>query len=153
MPYVNITADQMKGFLEPQGFVAVTLPNTLEMVFAKRVDWNDFQLSLRVYTGINPNGNSRDVGADAIRCNIFWRKVVDGKAEMVKVWTSKRVNRVESWQKNLADRLLSANVASTSFKLCSECGGLMVIRTTKGKKGSEFYGCGNYPNCKHTEAA
>ncbi len=33
-------------------------------------------------------------------------------------------------------------------KLCSECGGIMVKR--RGKFG-EFFGCSNYPKCKHTE--
>ena len=89
--YHPITKDEMRSFLEPQGFVAVDLPGTREIVFAKRVDVDGLPLSLRVYTGITGE-NSRDVGEDAIRCLIFWR-MADG--QMRKVATSKRVHRVE----------------------------------------------------------
>lgn len=33
-------------------------------------------------------------------------------------------------------------------KICPECGGKMVLRN--GKYG-QFYGCENYPKCKHTD--
>lgn len=33
-------------------------------------------------------------------------------------------------------------------KYCPECDGLLVIRKSKDR---EFYGCTNYPKCKHTE--
>lgn len=39
------------------------------------------------------------------------------------------------------------NDALTDMK-CPECNGLMILR--KGQKG-KFYGCQNYPDCKHTE--
>ena len=32
--------------------------------------------------------------------------------------------------------------------MCPECGGFLIRR--KGKYG-KFYGCTNYPKCKHTE--
>src|SRR6188508_2362822 len=94
--YTNITIEEMSDFLEPQGFHRVgTLFGTQEHVLSKRVDANGHALSLRVYTGINPDGNSRAVGSDAIRCAIFWRKP-DGS--IAKVASSKRVHRVKNWQ-------------------------------------------------------
>lgn len=38
----------------------------------------------------------------------------------------------------------------TSGKVCPECGSVMVLR--HGKYG-DFYGCSNYPKCRHTEQA
>lgn len=36
---------------------------------------------------------------------------------------------------------------------CPECGGHMVVRTAKRgyAKGNQFWGCDNFPNCRHTE--
>jgi hypothetical protein len=136
--YTNITQEDMEALLLPLGFKAMQLPNTLELVYGKRVDSDGLALSLRVYTGINPNGQSRDVGEDAIRCNIFWK---DGDS-MRKVATSKRVHRVKGWKKNLQDRLDSLKIGPKC-----ECGSPMVLR--KGKNG-EFYGCASFPNCRNT---
>jgi hypothetical protein len=146
--YVNITLAEMRSFLEPQGFKQLeseTLGFTKEAVFGKRVDADGLALSLRVYTGINPDGNSRDVGADAIRCNIFWRKS-DG--DVTKVASSKRVNRVQGWRDNLQHRIDSLTIDCR----CDKCSAPMVLRKVKGTK-REFYGCANFPNCRNTKEA
>lgn len=38
--------------------------------------------------------------------------------------------------------------------LCPKCGSELVLRTAKqgANKGNEFYGCSNYPKCRHTAA-
>jgi hypothetical protein len=138
--YVNITQQDAEEFLLPQGFRKIELPGTKELVYGKRVDADGLVLSLRVYTGINPNGQSREVGTDAMRCNIFWRK----DDELKKVATSKRVHRVAGWKKNLQARLDELKIE----KKCSDCGSPMVRR--KGQNG-EFFGCASFPACRHTE--
>jgi hypothetical protein len=138
--YVNISIEEMEEFLGPQGFRRIELPNTKEAVFGKRMDCDGQALSLRVYTGINPDGNSRDVGADAIRCNVFWRPI---EGELRKIASSKRVHRVAGWRANLQERLDSIKCGP----MCPDCGSPMATR--KGKSG-EFYGCGSYPNCRKT---
>ncbi len=140
--YINITAKDMELFLEAQGFKPMSLPGTVELVWGKRVDQGGTQLSLRVYSGIDPSGNSREVGADAIRVNLFTR-LPDGK--IVKVSGSKRVHRVAGWQKNLQVRL---DKWGDDLRTCPDCGMPLVVRN--GKNG-EFLGCTGYPNCHHSE--
>ena len=146
--YTNITAKDMELFLEAQGFRPLTLPGTVELVWGKRCDQtnpkdgSNIPLSLRVYSGIDPSGNSREVGADAIRVNLFVG-LPDGK--IAKVCGSKRVHRVINWQKNLQARL---DCWKDDLYACPECGKPLVVR--KGKNG-DFRGCTGYPTCRHSE--
>jgi hypothetical protein len=154
--YVNITIEEMDAFLAPQGFVVVDLrkidpnDNTREVVYGKRVDTDGHLLTLRIYTGIVA-GESREVGADAIRVNIFTRKLVPDEntqqmvMRSVKIGGSKRVHRVVNWRKNLQERL---DRWQENLKTCPKCGNLMKVR--KGRNG-EFLGCMGYPECRHTE--
>lgn len=139
--FTAVTSGEMDSFLSPQGFSRVELPGTVELVYGKRVDIDGLALSLRVYTGINPNGASREKGTDAIRCNLFWRRP-DG--EVRKVASSARVHRVEGWRSNLQKRL----EAMTVERRC-ECGAPMVLR--KSARG-KFYGCAGFPECRKTAA-
>ncbi|MDD2830377.1 MAG: NERD domain-containing protein [Sulfuricurvum sp.] len=50
---------------------------------------------------------------------------------------------------NLKERMEQPVVSSTAAMTCSRCGSTMVLRQNK-KNGEEFYGCSNYPKCKHT---
>lgn len=139
--YHPITLEEAWEFLVPQGFIKTNLPGVKEIVFSKRVDKDGLPLSLRVYTGINPDGNSRTVGADAIRCVLFWR-MPDGVVK--KIATSKRVHRVEGWKDNLQNRIETLKPGPRC-----QCGAPMVLRGTK--KYGEFYGCASYPVCKQTK--
>ena len=144
--YVNITLAEMDEFLMPQGFSKYSvnaLGNVREVVYGKRIDVEGLTLSLRVYTGINLDGNSRDVGSDAIRCNIFWR---NSEGDIRKVASSKRVHRVAGWKANLQQRLDSLTIEAR----CDKCSAPMVNR--KSKRG-EFLGCANFPNCRNTKEA
>jgi hypothetical protein len=142
--YVNITAGEMDAYLAPQGFQRIELPRVRELVYARRADVSGHALSLRVYTGIDPDGQSRDVGADAIRCVLAWRKA-DGTATVVA--KSKRVHRVAGWRANLQDRIDKLTLPTDP---CGSCGSPMVLR--KGARGS-FYGCASFPDCRATRAA
>ena len=147
--FYNITLAEMTAFLAPQGFKVITLPNTYEVVFSKRVDQQDgvkkVQLSLRVYTGIEGE-NSREVGGDAIRVALFQR-LEDGR--IIKLGGEKRVHRVVGWKANLQNRL-DKWVENMPTRVCPQCHGYMLKRKRKGTS-DEFYGCANFPICKHTE--
>ena len=141
--YRNITADEMSAFLCVRGFQQVCIPDTVELVFEKPVQYPGSSgrpligLVLRVYTGINPNGQSRAVGKDAIRVCFFWDNKIIG--------ASKRVHRVQGWRKNLDDRL--SNWKELLGPYCPRCGGLMVERHARKNKKYSFWGCMNYPTC------
>ena len=140
--FVPVSGAEMEAFLAPQGFKPISLDGTVETVYAKRVDIDGLALSVRVYTGINPDGASREKGTDAIRVNLFWRRP-DG--ELRKVGSSARVHRVAGWRANLQKRLDGMNVGQRC-----ECGAPMVER--KGPRG-RFFGCAGYPECRKTAPA
>jgi hypothetical protein len=139
--YYNISEDEMRQFLEAQGFVQVHPPRTTELVFGKRVDQDNIPLTLRVYTGINPSGDSRPVGTDAIRVTLFMQ---NPDKKISKLGGSKRVHRVLFWKKNLQDRIDSWLDFMPKHK-CTACGFPMVPRM-KGK----FFGCSQFPKCRNT---
>jgi len=140
--FYNISLDEMREFLESQGFAQVKPPRTTELVFGKRVDQENIPLTLRVYTGINPSGHSRPVGKDAIRVVLFMQTP---DMKITKLGGSKRVHRVLFWKKNLQDRIDSWLDFMPKHK-CTKCGCPMVPR--KGKYG-KFLGCSNW-DCKNT---
>ena len=140
---MNVTHDDISGFLSPQGFKKIAVPGAVEIVYGKRVDIEGKMMTLRVYTGINPDGDSRGCGEDAIRCAVFFRKP-DGSVRMI--GGSKRVHRVKGWKKNLQNRL--DNFAEQLGPPCPQCESPMVLRD--GKRG-EFWGCSGYPECKATQ--
>jgi hypothetical protein len=132
--YVNITQQEMEAFLSPMGFQQITLPGTVELVYAKLIRHDGLVLSLRVYTGINPSGQSREVGDDAIRADLWWRE--NATATPVRVGSSKRVHRVKGWRANLQNRL--DKWLEFAPIRCKSCGKPMVAR--EGPHG-RFYGC------------
>lgn len=148
----NVTQAEMERVLLPLGFELVTIPGTRELVYAKRVDQDDLILSLRVYTGIEPDGDSRECGKDAIRVALFWRDLSrpdprdTSRPLAVKVSDEKRVNRIQTWEKNLRDRL--AKWEDYPKTKCPKCSKPMVARS--GKFG-HFLGCAGYPQCNHKE--
>jgi Topoisomerase DNA binding C4 zinc finger len=141
--YHNITEAEMNEFLAPQGFKKIVIPGTYEIVYAKRVDQGKNQLSLRVNTGINPSGQSRGVGEDAMRIVLFLR---DETGKITKLAGSKRVHRVKNWKQNLQTRL-DGWLELLPKDSCPACGSPMLPR--KGPNGS-FLGCCRYPECRKT---
>ena len=131
--YHNITETEMHDFLTKQGFTKID-GLAKELVYGQRKKRNDIPLSLRVYTGIVPGSDSREVGTDAIRVCLF-TKVGD---KIRPVASARRVHRVKGWKQNLQDRLDNWEGA---IVLC-KCGKLMNKR--KGPYGA-FFGCTSYP--------
>lgn len=144
--YTNITLDEMAAHLEPQGFKPMTLDGTIELVWGKVYHIDHVAVSMRVYTGINPTGESRKVGKDAIRVYLFYRNAA---GEIRKVGGTKRVHRVTGWKANLQSRI--DGWKEQLGPLCPTCGAPTALRKPPGDaKWQPFYGCTNYPNCKGT---
>lgn len=140
--YTNITEAEMKAFLEPLGFKLLNIPGTTELVFGKRVHCEvdpELPLTLRIYTGI-AYGHSREKGEDAIRPVVFFK---NRKGEVKLFTEGKRVHRIETWRKNLKQRIDSIKEL-LPVQVC-HCGAPMKVR--QGPHG-DFYGCTNYPDCK-----
>jgi len=89
--FYNISATEMNALLTKWGFQRMKLPGTTELVYGKgfKVS-NGRNLTCRIYTAINPSGESRARGSDAIRVCIMGKK-------------SRKVLRVENWKENLAN--------------------------------------------------
>ncbi len=100
------------------------------------------RLSVRVFSSIVPGTGSRDVGEDAIRCQrIYYND--DGKEQII--GTEKRVNRIQTWRKNLLSRI--ETMSKEEVIVCPLCSGPMKER--RGEFG-KFIGCINFPACKGT---
>jgi hypothetical protein len=133
----------MDEFLSDRGFLPVEIDGTKEKVYGRfHRSEEGIPLTVRVYTSIK-DGSARGRGKDAIRVGIFMK---DGDGEIKRVGGTKRVNRIKTWRKNLANRL--ENWRDLLGPDCPHGHGPMVKRD--GQYG-EFYGCNNYPSCKHTE--
>lgn len=130
------------------GFKPVTFAGTYELVYSKRVDpEKGKQLALRVYTGIEAfSGESREVGEDAIRVQLFAR---DDAGKVSHVGGSRRCHRVQGWRNNLQRRL--DNWEEQIGPSCPKCGRMMAERD--GSKG-KFWGCPGYdkdaPDAPHS---
>jgi len=144
--YVNVTSEEMGPFLTLRHkFQRMEIDGTTELVYGRLYDYNGIKVSLRVYTGINPDGNSRAKGKDAIRLVLFVRGP-DGKPKIVGLM--KRVHRVKGWRKNLENRLETWR--EMLGPTCPKCSKLMALRSQRKNKKSKFWGCMNYPDCNGT---
>jgi hypothetical protein len=165
--YVNVSRQEMESFLFPLGFQIIPVEvlrsqgeYTVELVYGKRVHQGNWPLTLRVYSGIWPSGESRDVGRDAIRVDLFLGipngTTEEGKPQwkVVKLGGAKRVHRIapsssnpEGWRSNLRIRIESWSDYLPK-SVCPNCGNPMVLK--EGKYG-KFLACVTYPTCKNTK--
>jgi len=132
--YASITEQQMREFLQAQGFVQVNLKGVGELVWAKIVRSN---ISMRVFSSIK-DGCSREKGADAIRVAFAWR---DKDGEIIPIGSTKRVHRVEGWKKNLQSRI--DNWKDQLGPTCPACQAPTIQRQNKKTK-QKFFGCANW---------
>lgn len=130
-----ITLQEMDLFLRSIGFAPIELPNTVEVVYGKNRLHNKHNLSLRVFTAINPNGESREIGTDAIRLQLM---VQYGK-EWLPIGQTKKVLRLDTWAKNLRAAITAWQ---DQYKVCPGCGMPMIIRNPSN--GQPFWGCSTY---------
>lgn len=100
--YCQISAPEMRGFLKPENNWVETIEGN-EIVFCHTLKHYP-SIQLKVFSGIkSDNQISRECGKDAIR-------VCATRNEGIKVFgwiKSNRVYRVQGWQKNLKERVIS----------------------------------------------
>ena len=137
--YVEISEADMDDFLMAKnGFREVKLQGVTEKVYGKVIAPN---VTLRVYSTID-HGKGRKCGSDAIR-TILVHRLENG--EIRAIGSTAKVLRIETWQKNLQNRL---NTWSEQIgPKCPICQNYTVARN--GRYGV-FYGCVTYPDCKGT---
>lgn len=107
------------------------------------------RLAVVVYSSIDERtGVSRDSGRDAIRVVLMWRDKDAAARKWKAIGSTKRVNRISTWRKNLRKRLSSWKDMLEGK--CEDCGAPLTVRN--GKHG-KFLGCVRYnsTNCKYTE--
>ncbi|MHB0959300.1 MAG: hypothetical protein ACYC0X_23485 [Pirellulaceae bacterium] len=142
--FYPITRDEIDQFLTGHGFQPLSLKGVVELVYAKIVRAGGHRLSLRCYTAVNPDGESREKGTDAIRLQIFMR--VEGG--IVPVGKSQKCLRVESWRVNLRKAIERATDPN-NYRICPACGNPQVVRQNK-TTGDAFWACSmfRFKGCK-----
>jgi len=106
----------------------------------------DGRFSIRVYSTVDKRTDkSRDKGSDAIRVTVIENEV---ERPVVK---EKRVNRIQTWPKNLKKRINKIKDSKDDLVYCNNCGSVMVIRENQSS-GNKFWGCTLYPECKNTKS-
>lgn len=115
----------------------MNLVGVSELVYGKIIYIDGCRLSLRCYTTINPSGESRDCGSDAIRFQLF-DKVGD---EIFPVGKPTKCLRVEGWRDNLT-KAIDRIEHPDEFHKCAKCGHPQVLR--KSSTGKEFWGCSTF---------
>ena len=140
--FYAITREEMDRFLTSLGFVPVAIKGVVEFVYGKIVRIGDHRLSLRVYTAVNPTGESREKGTDAIRVQLFHRARTETGEQVVPVGRSQKCLRITTWQQNLR-KAIDRYAVPDNFRLCPACGHPMVLRENS-QTGEDFWGCSLY---------
>ena len=138
--FTPIAETEMSALMKTWGFTPMRIEGTRELVWQKTRP--ELEIQLRIYSGINPTGESRGVGEDAIRCEADWFK--DGKT--YRIGGSKRVNRTQNWQSNLRDRVSHwKDILGPNGEMvrCPLCNSPMVLREIRNGQnaGKNFWGC------------
>jgi len=107
-------------------------------------------ITIRVYSTI-VHGASRSCGTDAIRVCIV-AAITNKDAGILKgIQSFKRVHRTQNWRENLTARVTEAyDWANNNIRFCPDCGSVLTVRLSN--QGKQFFGCIQYPQCKHTES-
>lgn len=136
--YYQVSQAEMETFLLPRGFIKMSIPGTSELVYGKRIQRGQHPISIRIYTTINPSGEARDCGEDAIRVRLYTLF----QDEPIPVGKTQKILRIKTWAKNLTKAL---NKCDSLVRICPACGNLQTVR--KGVHG-EFWGCSTYKYTK-----
>jgi len=140
--FYAITREEMHEFLVGLGFLPLALKGVVELVYGKIVRVGNHRLSLRVYSAVNPGGESREKGTDAIRVQLFMRVQSSEKETIVPVGRSQKCLRVTSWRENLR-KAIQRHATPENFRLCPACESPMVVRENHAT-GEEFWGCSRF---------
>lgn len=152
--YTEITAAEMDhflvdnfGFREAATFGEGSKEKVYDFPFETK---GGERLALVVYSSIDERtGFSRDSGNDAIRVVLMWEDKKSSTEKWKAIGSTKRVNRIQTWRKNLKKRL--SNWKDMLEGQCSDCGAPLTVR--RGEFG-KFLGCSRYDStdCDYTES-
>ena len=95
--------------------------------------------NIKIFSSI-VNGLSREVGDDAIRI-LVWCPISNLPVKS----SEARVYRIETWAKNLRERILKVKADIQCMKKCKTCGAFLVERVNS-QTTEKFWGCLNYRN-------
>lgn len=140
--FYAVSRDEIHQFLADLGFLPLALKGVVELVYGKIVHVGGHRLSLRIYTAVNPGGESREKGTDAIRVQLFAKVQHGDKEEILPVGRPQKCLRIRSWQENLR-KAIARTTDSEHFRLCPACGHPMVLRENRAT-GEEFWGCSRF---------
>ena len=90
--FYAISRDEIHEFLTNLGFQSLTLKGVVELVYGKIVRVGNHRLSLRIYSAVNPNGESREKGTDAIRVQVFHKVKNEEKQDITPVGRSQEMS-------------------------------------------------------------
>lgn len=102
------------------------------------------RVAIMIRSSVDISGYAAATGKDSIRLWLVNSQTNKPLGEKVDAYTT----RVSGWQERMTEKLRTLYARGLEMHDCPKCEtGIMVERT--GKYG-KFYGCNNYPNCKHT---
>lgn len=167
--YVTVTEADMRSMMEGEcGFEQIRLNGTYEIVFQRQVESKQgrkFPYAVRVYSSV-ANGTTRDVGEDAIRV-VLINTVTDRPVKIMgegrkggkKSKAGSRINRTAPTGIPTEERVagllgrLRDRCRDYFYHIvanpCPKCHGALSLRHGGG---NDFYGCTNFPECKHTQS-
>jgi hypothetical protein len=155
--FVPLDYQAVKSLLETEmGFTQRQPERTRELCWERRVVTNGepTPYAIRVYSTLEPTGECREIGSDAIRVCLVDQE--DPSRERI-LEVEKKVLRTKSAMINLRARARELyGYVNTSAHRCPVCGRLMVVRTTKRTVAKpevrSFFGCMGFSHeaCKHT---
>lgn len=102
------------------------------------------RIAVLIRSSIKQDGFAALSGDDSIRLVLINTETEHPLAEKIDAWTQRTVG----WQKRMIEKIKMLYKKGTEMSNCPVCNtGVMVKK--EGKFGV-FYGCSNYPSCKHT---
>ncbi len=168
--YIAVPEAAMRSMMEGEcGFTQLKIDGTYEIVFQRQVTsakGREFPYAVRVYSSV-ANGVSRAVGEDAIRVVLFDTRTdrpvkIMGEGRKNRDRKSKagsRINRTARQCIPTEDRIaellgrLRDRCRDYFYHVitneCPKCGNALAMRHGGGK---DFYGCTNFPECKHSQS-
>lgn len=102
------------------------------------------RVAIMIRSSVDISGFAAGTGQDSIRLWLVNSETFKPLGKKVDAYTT----RVKGWEQRMNDKLHLLYAQGLKMHNCPKCNdGVMVER--KGKYGT-FYGCSNYPSCKHT---
>jgi ssDNA-binding Zn-finger/Zn-ribbon topoisomerase 1 len=110
-------------------------------------------VAVRIFSSIQKTtGLSTDYGEDTIKVIL-----VNTKNNKIVAGGDKHIKRMANWRLKLTELipLLLGDADAIQARTCPLCNAPLILVSSKhgASKGRRFYGCTNYPKCKHTESA